>query len=141
MLFDDAVSAVGCGKNVTVDLAQNELRIGKKKINCRDVAREDLIEPYKGIDLLGHLKELYAAYRVSIPSERSERKRRGYFYAKPVEELTDEEMCSGEPRELARVKLETSVLCYKLNGQFVWPDDSKWFYRDGDFVLLKEWFE
>lgn len=136
-VYEQAVSAAENGKYVKINFADNTLTIGKKIINCQ--AENNLIARYEGNQLFGYLEQLYEAYKVSMPAKRN---RHSYFYAKPAEELTDEELATGEPRDVARVKLEAAILCYKLNGQLVWPDDKKWFIKgnDGDFVLLKEWF-
>lgn len=135
-IYEMAVSAAEKGKYVKIDLSGNTLTIGKKSIICQK--SDDLIARYDGDQLFGYLEQLYAAYKVSMPAKRN---RHSYFYAKPAEEMADDELATGEPRDVARVRLEAAILCYKLNGQLVWPDDKKWFIKgtDGDFVLLKEW--
>ena len=99
----------------------------------------------KALDKLG-IEILYENYKYSLPSERSDSKRRQYFKALPVDKLTDEQMATGERREVARAKLEGFILCMIVDGFFVWDEDElgKWFYqskRDPDLVILRNWIE
>ena len=94
--------------------------------------------------LLDKVRELYIAYKFSLPSERSDKKRRKYFKALPIEELTDEQLIYGARREVAQYLLEAFILCAIINGDFVWNDEThgKWFYKDNleqDLVILKNW--
>ena len=86
---------------------------------------------------------MYEDYRYSVPSERSERKRRTYFKALPLDDLTDEQIVFGERRETAQARLEGFLFCMILSGWLMWNEDSmgKWFYKENDFVLLRNWIE
>ena len=89
------------------------------------------------------LEDLYHTYKYSLPTERSESKRRKYFKAMKETELTDEQMCFGEIRDVAQAHLEAYVLCSIINGSLVWDSTMpKWFWQstnDKDLVLLKQW--
>lgn len=94
--------------------------------------------------LLDKVRELYIAYKFSLPSERSDKKRRKYFKALSIEELTDEQLIYGTRREVAQYMLEAFILCAIINGDFIWDDEihGKWFYQDKseqDLVILKNW--
>ena len=95
-------------------------------------------------ELLDKVRELYISYKFSLPSERSDKKRKKYFKALPIEELTDEQLIYGARREVAQYMLEAFILCVILNGDFIWDDEihGKWFYQDKleqDLVILKNW--
>jgi hypothetical protein len=94
--------------------------------------------------LLDKIRELYIAYKFSLPSERSDKKRKKYFKALPIDELTDEQLICGTRREIAQYMLEAFILCSIINGDFAWDDEihGKWFYQDKleqDLVILKNW--
>lgn len=89
---------------------------------------------------------LYRNYKHSVPSERSESKRKRYFNALKEKDLSDSDMLYGEPREVARFKLEAYVLFCIALGIFVWDEEmmGKWFWQsecDKDLVILREWVE
>lgn len=96
--------------------------------------------------LLDKVRELYITYKYSLPSERNDKKRKKYFKALPIDELTDEQLIYGIRREVAQYMLEAFILCAILNGDFVWDDEihGKWFYQDKleqDLVILKNWID
>ena len=89
------------------------------------------------------LEAFYDMYKNSMPSERSESKRRLYFKALPFDELTDEQLVNGLPREYAMACLEGYILCKILTGKFVWKDEyGSWYWQSKtypDLVILKQW--
>ena len=93
------------------------------------------------------IEELYHKYKYSLPSERSDNKRRKYFKALPMEEITDEQLMVAERREITQAALEGLVLCLIVSGQLVWDEEimqGKWFWQsksDPDLVLLRSWVE
>lgn len=96
--------------------------------------------------LLDMIAELYRIYKYSLPSERSDAKRKKYFKALSIDELTDEELIVGMPREKAQYMLEAFILCTILSGDFVWNEETmgKWFYQcpsDPDLIILRSWVE
>ena len=94
--------------------------------------------------ILKTIDVLYDYYKHSLPSERSDKKRRKYFKALSIDELTDEQLLFAGRREIAQAKLEGFILCMILENRFVWDDIQlgKWFYQskdDSDLVILKKW--
>jgi hypothetical protein len=103
-------------------------------------------EIYSPQVLLHMIRELYRNYKYSLPSERSDNKRKKYFKALSVDELTDEQLIIGVPREVAQYALEALILCTILTGDFVWDEEihGKWFFQhhsDPDLVILRSWVE
>jgi hypothetical protein len=97
-------------------------------------------------DILDEIREYYADYKYSLPSERNDNKRKKYFKALPVDELTDEQMMFGKPREVAQYALEALILCMIVRGDFVWDEKvlGNWFWQDEfdqDLVILRRWVE
>jgi len=81
------------------------------------------------------LEAAYAAYKHSIPSEKTMH-RTARFYALPESELSDDDMLYGVSREQAERDLEQA-----LYG-FVMPEGSGWFWQsenDPDLVVLRSW--
>ena len=105
----------------------------------------DDLEFYSLSEILNNIEMLYEEYKYSLPSERSDNKRRKYFKALPMEEITDEQLMVAERREIARSALEGFILCMIIDGRLVWDDKvmgGKWFYEDKndpDLIILKEW--
>ena len=89
---------------------------------------------------------MYLGYKYSLPSERSDSKRKKYFKALPVDELTDRDLLYAERREVAQAKFEGYILCMILTGQFKWKEErlGKWFWQskgDHNLVILRKWIE
>jgi len=96
--------------------------------------------------VLGTIDVLYDRYKYSLPSERSDNKRRTYFKALPIEEIPDERLFLANRREITKARLEGFILCIALEGSFVWDEKTmgKWFYQsknDKDLVILRKWIE
>ena len=93
------------------------------------------------------IENLYHKYKYSIPSERSEKYRqREYFRALKPDEMTDEQLVTGEDRNYARAALEAFILCASLAGYLTWDDEqmgNHWFYqgKDKDLIILKKWIK
>lgn len=141
-IFEQAMAAAEAGERVYVNLQQRSLRI-----NDTYLIKDGKHEGELGIDIsddLESLAPLYAAYKHSVPSERSE-SRRSYFRALPEKDLSDEDMMYGTPRELARLQLELNVLAVAISGKLKWtPEMGSYFWkskRDHDFVILRQWID
>lgn len=97
--------------------------------------------------ILCNVEQLYKRYKYSLPSERNDNKRRHYFKALPMEEITDEQLIVAERREVSQAALEGFVLCMIVSGQLVWDEEimqGKWFWQsknDSNLVLLRSWVE
>ena len=149
-IFLQGLEEVYNGETFHIDFEQRTLKVGQHKLiegGEYDASKVLYNEEFNNPEsLLDRVRELYITYKFSLPSERSDKKRRKYFKALPIDELTDEQLLCGTRREVAQYMLEAFVLCAILNGDFVWNDcfpETWWFYNDPkeqDLVFLKEWF-
>lgn len=143
-IYEELIQKVSEGSRFNINFETRTMKIGKKKvIDHGEYGDKELIS-IKTNDPLDIIENLYSQYKFSIPSERSENKRRGYFKALSANELTDEELICGERREVARARLEGFILCMILNGKLTWDEFTmgKWFWQsnnDPDLVILKKW--
>lgn len=93
------------------------------------------------------IENLYHKYKYSRPTEKSERHRqREYFRALKPDEMTDEQLVTGEDRNYARAALEAFILCASLAGYLTWDEEQMgnyWFYqgKDKDLIILKKWIK
>lgn len=145
-IFEELVQRVSDGTTFSINFEARTMKIGRRKIisNGEYDSTKELIS-FNG-DVLQIIDELYDNFKYSLPSERSDSKRKSYFKALSVDELTDEQMVVGERREIAQAKLEGFILCAILTGKLTWnePTMGKWFYQsknDPDLVLLRNWIE
>ena len=149
-IYEELVQRVTEGETFYVNFKNQSLKIGKKFV-ITDGLYDDKRTLYttselEMSDVLSYIEMLYKKYKYSLPSERSDSKRRQYFKALPVDKLTDKQMATGERREIARAKLEGFILCMIVDGFFVWDEKEmgKWFYQsknDPDLVILRRWIE
>lgn len=149
LIMEELIERVYNGEKFHIDFEKRNMKVGKEyliKDGEYDTSRE-LIQFDKEFEfMMKTIYQLYLGYKYSMPSERSERKRRTYFKALPVEELDINYMVNGEPREVAQAKLEGFILCMILTGQFKWNEErlGKWFWQskgDSDLVILRKWIE
>jgi hypothetical protein len=149
-IYLEMLEKVENGERFYINFEKRAMKVGGKVIidNGEYDTSKKLYdgEIYSLDALLSEIKALYKKYKYSLPSERSDNKRRKYFKALSVDELTDEQLIIGQPREVAQFALEAFILCTILNGDFVWDEETmgKWFYEhpsDPDLVILKSWIE
>lgn len=149
-IYEELVKRVSDGEPFYINFKNQSLKIGKKFVIADGFYDDDRIlyttSELEMSDILAFIETLYENYKYSLPSERSDNKRRQYFKALPVDKLTDKQMATGERREVARARLEGFLLCMIVDGFFVWDEDElgKWFYqstRDSDLVILRNWIE
>ena len=147
-IFLKGLERVENGERFHIDFEQRTMKIGQDKVIDNgeyDMSQVLYNESFDDLQaLLDKIRELYVIYKFSLPSERSDKKRRKYFKALPIDELTDEQLIYGTRREVAQYVLEAFILCAIINGDFVWNDEihGKWFYQDKieqDLVILKKW--
>lgn len=142
-LYEEVIAMVEDGERFNIDFKNKTIRVGKKKYNPLEMDKEKLgVYRCNTKDFLDVLENMYEAYKHSLPSERSESKRRKYFYALPVEELSVEDMCCGLEREVSQVQLELWFLLNVIVGSLVWTDDlGKWYWhgKDKDLIVMKGW--
>ena len=149
-LFSTVMSGVERGKKVKVNLKQKSLALNRQILidNGENLTDMELIDENDLIVLnvqnlkdFDALEELYQKYKHSVPSEKS-LCNKPYFKALSYEELSDEDMIYGIPRNVAQVMLETYILVMSIKGKLIWENDKHWFWqseKDKDFVLLREY--
>ena len=149
-IYEELVKRVSDGESFYINFKNRALKIGKKFIIADGFYDDKRIlyttSEMEMSDILSQVEALYKNYKYSLPSERSDNKRRQYFKALPVDKLTDKQMATGEMREVARAKLEGFILCMIVDGFFVWDESElgKWFYQsknDPELVILRSWIE
>lgn len=148
-IYYEALERVENGERFHVNFEKRTMKVGGETLidNGEYDSSKVLFEgAYDTKSLLDMIAELYRIYKYSLPSERSDAKRKKYFKALSVDELTDEELIVGMPREKAQYMLEAFILCMIVDGYFVWNEDlhGKWFYQcpsDPDLIILRSWVE
>ena len=148
-IYEELTQRVSDGETFYINFKNRSMKIGKKFIiadGVSDAERELIAYDCTNIvEILGIIESLYADYKYSLPSERSDSKRKKYFKALPIEEITDEQLMVAQRREVAQAKLEGFILCMILNGKLKWTNEmGKWFWQsknDPDLVILKNFIE
>lgn len=149
-IYTEMLKRVENGESFHIDFEKRIMKVGKDKIidngeyDTSKALYDD--EIYSPQVLLHMIRELYRNYKYSLPSERSDSKRKKYFKALSADELTDEQMMFGMAREVAQFALEAFVLCTILSRDFVWDEEihGKWFYQrpsDPDLIILRSWVD
>ena len=149
-IYEELINRVSDGESFHIDFEKRNMKVGRDyliKDGEFDESKALVSGPYDMRTILNMIEELYKLYKYSLPSERSDNKRRHYFKALPMEEITDEQLIVAERREVSQAALEGFVLCMIVSGQLVWDEDvmqCKWFWQsknDPDLVLLRSWVE
>ena len=149
-IYLELLKRVDNGETFHIDFEKRNMKVGSEyliKDGEFDKSKELVSGPYDMRVMLDMIGELYKIYKYSLPSERSDNKRRKYFKALPMEEITDEQLMVAERREYSQAALEGFVLCMIVSGQLVWDENimnGKWFYQspaDDDLILLRSWVE
>lgn len=146
-IFDSTIERVRKGARFKVSFQTRTLIVGGKKVIDNGKFEGELgIGQVPCEQALAYIEDLYAQYKHSVPSERSERKRRKYFKALSEDDLNDEDMIYGTLRDIAQIVLELTVLCFILNDSLIWNEEKmgRWFWQspnDKDLVILREWVE
>lgn len=144
-IYEQALAKVENGSRFRVNFQNRSL-----KIDGKYVIKDGKYDGELGVELtdspLEQITQLYNRYQHSVPSERSDNKRKNYFWAFSEHELSDEDMLYGQSRELAQITLELYVLGVILNGSLKWDDFASglWFWQspeNKDLILLREWIE
>ena len=149
-IYEELIQRVTQGEPFYINFEERTLKIGKSKLidnGIYDTNRKLFGNTaFTTPEIIMIIDGLYRQYKYSLPSERSDSKRRKYFKALAFDELTDEQMLRAELREIRQAYLEGFVLCMLLEGQFRWNEltQGKWFYQsscDADLVILRKWIE
>lgn len=151
-IYWELIERVSNGETFHIDFEQQTMKVGKQlliKNGEYDTSKNLYDSTYViypiGL-ILAIIESKYRRYKYSLPSERSDKKRRTYFKALSMEELTDEQLMRAERREVAQAMLEGFILCMILENKLIWNEDKmgKWFWQskeDSDLVILKKWIE
>lgn len=149
-IYELASYLVSRGKKFHVNLQSKSLYINKKAI-VKDGINLYNYHPLMNYDkeitvpqILQQIEELYAVYKHSRPTERSESHRRQYFKALPEHLLTDEDMLYAPVRDVAQIELELYILIMLIENKLQWNEETmgKWFWQssfDKDLVILRQW--
>ena len=151
-IYVELIERVDRGEPFSIDFEKRSMKVGKEyliKNGEYDKSREvfDMMhrEIYSLQVALHIIRQFYQNYKYSLPSERSDNKRRKYFKALSIEEMPDKYLFNAERREITQAKLEGFILCMMLKDKFVWTEDiGKWFWQsknDPDLVILRNWIE
>ena len=144
-IYKETLKKVAEGARFSVNFEHRSLRVDGKY-----VIKDGQFEGNLGLSstdthtALNKITKLYLRYRNSIPSERSDAKRKTYFRALQEHELSDDDMLFGQRREDAQIALELYVLCMILNDSLKWEEfaGQKWFYKSPSaegLIILKSW--
>lgn len=145
-IYAELMTRVDAGESFSIDFEKRNIKVGKQflvKNGEYDSERKLILSPT--MDILQIIEELYRSYKYSLPSERNDSKRKRYFKALSIDELTDRQLLIGCKREGAQARLEGFILCMALSGQLTWTEElGKWFWQsknDPDLVILRSWIE
>ena len=127
---------------IHIDLCNKTLKVGKQKIIENGQVVKNKIFNNEFAELIDgnfDINDLYAQYKVSVPSERDCGKH--YFKALSSNEMTDAQMVLGMPRFEARIRLEAYVLLASIAGKLKWHNPNHWYWvgKDKDFIILKKY--
>lgn len=145
-IYEEFIERVYEGESFSIDFEKRIMKVGKTKLiddGGYDNTRQ-LID-FKGF-VFEKIEALYQDYKYSLPSERSDNKRRKYFKALSIDEIPDDKLMMTHRREIAQCKLEGFILCMILMNIFTWDEFKmgKWFWqskKDPDLVILRSWIE
>ena len=152
-IFLELLKRVESGEAFNIDFEKRNMKVGKDYLikNGEYDTSRSLFGMYDDVTdlrvVLHMIRDLYKTYKYSLPSERSDSKRKKYFKALSIDELTDEQLMIARNREAAQAALEGFILCSILTGRLKWDEEimeGKWFYQnktDPDLVLLRVWVE
>lgn len=151
-IYEELIKRVSDGESFHINFEKRSMKVGndylikdgefdKSKVLINPIFKNNCLE-----DILQMILQRYRSYKISLPSERNDNKRRKYFKALPMEEITDEQLMVAERREVAQAALEGFTLCMIVSEQLVWDEEimGKWFYQnpsDQDLIILRSWVD
>ena len=139
-LYDEIINSVSSGSVFNVDLKKKVLQLDKNNVPLDNIN----VNISSSEDMLSTIHKLFERYKHSVPSERSEGKRRRYFKALKLSEIEYDDFMFGEGRDTAQIKLELYVLLSSIYHKDFWEEIFKeqFFYqsdKDKDLIILKDW--
>jgi hypothetical protein len=150
LIMEELIERVDNGERFHIDFEKRNMKVGRTYLikdgeYDKDKYMLSLSKKATLDIILDNIEDFYNEYKYSMPSERSESKRRKYFKALSVEELSIDDMVNGESREVAQCILEGYILVNILKGTLYWDEQlmGRWFYQgnDPDLIILKKWIE
>lgn len=150
LIMEELIERVDNGERFHIDFEKRNMKVGRTYLIKDGEYDKDKymlsLSKKATLDIvLDNIEDFYNEYKYSMPSERSENKRRKYFKALSVEELSIDDMVNGKPREVAQCILEGYILVNILKGTLYWDEQllGRWFYQgnDPDLIILKKWIE
>lgn len=152
-IYYELIKRVEDGEPFNINFEERSMKVGKQflikngEFDKDKKLMEMSVDLHSIEDVIKHIEEQYYFYKFSLPSERSDSKRKKYFKALSIDELDDERLFCAGNREVEQARLEGFILCAILDGKLQWNDlimGGKWFYQsktDPDLVILKKWIE
>ena len=139
-LYNEIINSVSSGSVFNVDLKKKVLQLDKNNVPLDNIN----VNISSSEDMLSTIHKLFERYKHSVPSERSEGKRRRYFKALKLSEIDYDDFMFGEGRDTAQIKLELYVLLSSIYHKDFWEEIFKeqFFYqsdKDKDLIILKDW--
>ena len=139
-LYDEIINSVASGSVFNVDLKKKVLQLDKNNVPLDNIN----VNISSSEDMLSTIHKLFERYKYSVPSERSEGKRRRYLKALKLSEIEYDDFMFGEGRDTAQIKLELYVLLSSIYYKNFWEEIFKeqFFYqsdKDKDLIILKDW--
>lgn len=139
-LYDEIINSVSSGSVFNVDLKKKILQLDKNNIPLDNIN----VNISSSEDMLSTIHKLFERYKYSVPSERSEGKRRRYFKALKLSEIDYDDFMFGEGRDTAQIKLELYVLLSSIYYKNFWEEifKERFFYqsdKDKDLIILRDW--
>ena len=139
-LYNEIINSVSSGSVFNVDLKKKVLQLDKNNVPLDNIN----VNISSSEDMLSTIHKLFERYKYSVPSERSEGKRRRYFKALKLSEIEYDDFMFGEGRDTAQIKLELYVLLSSIYHKDFWEEIFKeqFFYqsdKDKDLIILKDW--
>lgn len=138
MTHKEIVERVQDGARFRVDFKRRTVTLDGRKVKF-----EACMSVMTNKDAMWLCKGFYYIYKHSRPTERSMQRRRPYFRALPLSELSDNDMNFGMNRDVAQCALELVVLALIINGSFLNEAPKGWFWagEDKDFIMRRSWAE
>lgn len=151
-IYYELIRRVESGETFYIDFEKRTMKVGKEFLikNGKFDESKKLMAMESDLhnldDVIKHIEEIYPFYKFSLPSERSDGKRRKYFKALSINEIPDDRLLCAGRREVEQAILEGFILCAILSGKFQWDVSKlgKWFYQsktDPDLIILRDWVE
>lgn len=155
-IYEELIERVSDGETFHIDFEKRTMKVGKEFV-VKDGVYDENKDLIKFSDYIGDcgdefeyimkaIYQLYESYKFSLPSERSDNKRKKYFKALSMNEIPDWMLFNAKRREVTQAALEGFILCMIISGKFFWKEErlGKWFWQskgDSDLVILRKWME